>query len=63
MEPGDGGGGSVSDRDEEMHAAYRCDNIGDATRLIDVLRSAGGANQITAGSKELSVMTQQLCRF
>ncbi|KAL6409105.1 hypothetical protein AUP68_05475 [Ilyonectria robusta] len=27
------------------------------------MRSAGGANQITAGSKELSVMTQQLCRF
>ncbi|KAM4067436.1 AAA domain-containing protein [Hirsutella rhossiliensis] len=34
-----------------------------ATRLIDVVRSAAGANQITAGSRELSGMIQQLCRF
>ncbi|KAL5583752.1 hypothetical protein FOVSG1_015103 [Fusarium oxysporum f. sp. vasinfectum] len=57
------GNGGVSDREDEAPAAYRCDNIGDTTRLVDVLRSAGGANQITAGSRELSAMTQQLCQF
>lgn len=44
-------------------AADRCDNIGDATRLVDVVRAAAGANQITADSKELMAMAQQLRRF
>ncbi|RKK84509.1 hypothetical protein BFJ68_g17351, partial [Fusarium oxysporum] len=59
----DGGGVGVSERDDEAKAAYRCDNIGDATRLADIMRSAGGAGQITAGSEELSAMIHQLCRF
>ncbi|KAH6951113.1 hypothetical protein BKA56DRAFT_505995, partial [Ilyonectria sp. MPI-CAGE-AT-0026] len=44
-------------------AAYRSDNIGDATRLVDVVRATAGANQTTAHSKELMAMMQQLCRF
>jgi hypothetical protein len=63
MEPGDGGDNGVGGRDEDMQASYRCGNIGDATRLIDVLRSASGANQITAGSSELLVMIHRLCCF
>ncbi|KAH6883992.1 hypothetical protein B0T10DRAFT_463349 [Thelonectria olida] len=43
--------------------SYRSDSIGDATRLIDVVRSTIGATQITTGSKELTAMVQQLCRF
>ncbi|OAQ57976.1 ATP-dependent DNA helicase PIF1 [Purpureocillium lilacinum] len=49
--------------DEEAAAVYQSDNVGSATRLIDVVRSAAGANQITAGSRELSAMMEQLCRF
>ncbi|KAH7302896.1 hypothetical protein B0I35DRAFT_403075 [Stachybotrys elegans] len=60
---GDADGDDGSDNDRGAPSLYRCDNIGEATRLIDVLRSASGSNQITAGSKELSAMTQQLCRF
>ncbi|KAL8281707.1 hypothetical protein RB600_008933 [Gaeumannomyces tritici] len=43
--------------------AYRPDNIGNAIRLIDVLRNTVGSSQITAGSKEISTMVQQLYRF
>ncbi|KAH6879800.1 hypothetical protein B0T10DRAFT_152756 [Thelonectria olida] len=53
----------VNEVDEGAVPVYRSDNIGDATRLVDVVRAAAGANQITAGSKELTRMTQQLCRF
>ncbi|KAH7304602.1 hypothetical protein B0I35DRAFT_414433 [Stachybotrys elegans] len=60
---GDADGDDGSDKDQGAPSIYRCDNIGEATRLIDVLRSASGSNQITAGSKELSAMTQQLCKF
>ncbi|KAH7111904.1 hypothetical protein B0J13DRAFT_659453 [Dactylonectria estremocensis] len=49
--------------DEEAASAYQSGNVGKATRLIDVVRSAIGANQITAGSRELTAMMQQLCRF
>lgn len=44
-------------------ASYRGDNIGDATRLIDVMRAASGAGQITSGSRELAEMMKHLCRF
>jgi hypothetical protein len=48
---------------EEAASAYQSDSIGNATRLIDVVRGAAGTNQVTAGSPELLAMTQQLCRF
>ncbi|KAM4056481.1 ATP-dependent DNA helicase PIF1 [Hirsutella rhossiliensis] len=61
---GDGGGGQGQGQaDHEAASAYQSDDVGMATRLIDVVRSAAGANQITAGSQELSGMMQQLCRF
>ncbi|KAM4061911.1 PIF1-like helicase [Hirsutella rhossiliensis] len=43
--------------------AYRAGGAGDAARLIDVVRNAAGAGQVTAQSTELLAMTQQLCRF
>ncbi|XP_044715035.1 ATP-dependent DNA helicase PIF1 [Hirsutella rhossiliensis] len=42
---------------------YRAGGAGDAARLIDVVRNAAGAGQVTARSAELLAMTQQLCRF
>jgi hypothetical protein len=54
------GGGQA---DEETSSAYQSSNVGNATRLIDVIRSAADANQITAGSPELTAMMRQLCRF
>ncbi|KAM4063484.1 PIF1-like helicase [Hirsutella rhossiliensis] len=63
---GDGEGGEGQGQgqaDHEAASAYQSDDVGMATRLIDVVRSAAGANQITAGSQELSGMMQQLCRF
>ncbi|CAH0019562.1 unnamed protein product [Clonostachys rhizophaga] len=63
-EAGDGGGDGAGGRDEaDVQTTYCCGSAGDTTRLIDVLRSAGGANQITAGSSELLAMTQKLCPF
>ncbi|KAJ6437551.1 helix-loop-helix DNA-binding domain-containing protein [Purpureocillium lavendulum] len=53
----------VGRADEEAATAYQSDDVGSATRLIDVVRSAASANQITAGSRELSAMMEQLCRF
>ena len=50
-------------RVEEAASAYQSDDVGTATRLVDVVRSATGANQITTGSRELTSMMQQLCRF
>ncbi|KAJ6437985.1 hypothetical protein O9K51_09407 [Purpureocillium lavendulum] len=49
--------------DEEATPMYQADNVGISTRLIDVVRSAAGANQITAGSRELTGLMQHLCRF
>ncbi|KAJ4182051.1 hypothetical protein NW759_17757 [Fusarium solani] len=48
---------------EEAASVYQSGSIGNATRLIDVVRSAVGANQITAGSPELMATMEQLCRF
>jgi len=53
----------VADGDEESRTMYRSNNIGNATRLIDVLRSTIADRQITTGSKEISAMVQQLYRF
>ncbi|OAQ58651.1 ATP-dependent DNA helicase PIF1 [Pochonia chlamydosporia 170] len=47
----------------EATDVYRSDSVGDATRLIDVVRMAAGVSQITAGSKEIMAWMQQLCRF
>ncbi|KAM4067648.1 PIF1 protein [Hirsutella rhossiliensis] len=44
-----GGWGGPGEADREAGSAYQSDNVGNATRLIDVVRSATGANQITAG--------------
>ncbi|PVH90605.1 hypothetical protein DM02DRAFT_607276, partial [Periconia macrospinosa] len=49
--------------DECSWRLYRPDKIGSTTRLIDVLRSAIGTNQITAGSNDVRLMIQQLCDF
>ncbi|KAF4448962.1 ATP-dependent DNA helicase PIF1, partial [Fusarium albosuccineum] len=56
-------GGEGEAGGEEAASAYQSDSIGNATRLIDVVRSAVGANQITAGSPELTATMKQLCRF
>ncbi|KAJ4191685.1 hypothetical protein NW759_016677 [Fusarium solani] len=47
----------------ETAATYQSNSIGDATRLIDVVRGAVGTNRVTAKSPELMAMLQQLCRF
>ncbi|KAM4061443.1 PIF1-like helicase [Hirsutella rhossiliensis] len=60
---GEGEGGGPHPADHDAASAYEADNAENATRLIDVVRSAVGAGQITAGSRELSGMIQQLCRF
>lgn len=53
----------VADSDDESGTVYRLDNIGNATRLIDVLRSTIASGHITAGSKKISVMVQKFYRF
>ncbi|QLI69148.1 ATP-dependent DNA helicase PIF1 [Metarhizium brunneum] len=53
----------MADGDDELGIGYRSDNIGNAARLIDVFRNAVGSGQITTGSKEISTMVQELCRF
>ncbi|OWT42276.1 PIF1 protein [Pochonia chlamydosporia 170] len=53
----------MADGDDELGIGYRSDNIGNAVRLIDVFRNAVGSGQITTGSKEISTMVQELCRF
>ncbi|KAM4064222.1 PIF1-like helicase [Hirsutella rhossiliensis] len=55
--------GGAGEAGAESAAAYQPNSIGDATRLIDVVRGAVGANQVTAKSPELMAMIQQLCRF
>ncbi|EJT68997.1 hypothetical protein GGTG_13394 [Gaeumannomyces tritici R3-111a-1] len=52
-----------AERADAQSMAYRSDNVGTATRLIDVLRSAISAKEITAGSREISAMVEQMYRF
>jgi len=52
-----------AEADEGSRTGYRSDNIGNATRLIDVLMSTIRSRQITAGSKEISTIVQELYRF
>ncbi|KJZ70513.1 hypothetical protein HIM_10099 [Hirsutella minnesotensis 3608] len=47
----------------EPGSVYQADSTGNTMRLIDVVRSSIGANQITAGSPELTAMVQELSRF
>lgn len=54
---------AAEEGDEESRTVYRSDDIGNAIRLIDVLRSTVGTTQITAGSKEILDIVQKLCRF
>ncbi|OAQ58219.2 ATP-dependent DNA helicase PIF1 [Pochonia chlamydosporia 170] len=49
--------------DEEAASVHESDSIGNTTRLIYVIRSALGSNQITAGSPELMATMKQLCHF
>ncbi|PVH90314.1 hypothetical protein DM02DRAFT_496337, partial [Periconia macrospinosa] len=49
--------------DEGTGTMYRRDDIGNAVRLIDVMRSAIRTNEITAGSKDVRLIVQQLCEF
>jgi hypothetical protein len=57
------GTGEGEEGDECVWRLCRLGDIGNATRLIDVLRSSMGANQITAGSNVVRLMVQQLCEF
>ncbi|KID59322.1 arrestin domain-containing protein, partial [Metarhizium hybridum] len=56
-------GGVPMDGQDEGKTLFRSDGIGDAGRLIDLVRSASGAGQVTAGSKELADIMQRLSRF
>ncbi|RKL16708.1 hypothetical protein BFJ70_g14917 [Fusarium oxysporum] len=60
----DATGSHSTDRNGEHNAAvYRPDGIGTATRLIDVLRNAITRTVITAASKELSAIVEQMYQF
>lgn len=49
--------------DDGLGTTYLSDDIRNAMRFIDVLRSMVGVDQITAGSKEVTMMVKQLYRF
>jgi hypothetical protein len=49
--------------DGVLGTEHRSDGVGNVMRLIDVLRSTMGVDQITAGSKEVALMVQHLSRF
>ncbi|KAM5349348.1 hypothetical protein ACJ41O_005853 [Fusarium nematophilum] len=57
------GPGGTIEGDHQAQSAYRSSYIEETTRLIDIVRSSSGVNQITSGSKELSEVMQRLCRF
>ena len=59
----DGVESAMGEGDEGLGTAYQSDNIGNAHRLIDIIRNAAGSGQITAGSIEISAMVQQLSQF
>ncbi|KAF4462717.1 ATP-dependent DNA helicase PIF1, partial [Fusarium albosuccineum] len=52
-----------AERDHAQSAAYQPGTVGTATRLIDIMRNAISAKEITAGSKEISAMVEQMYRF
>ena len=56
-------GGVEGEGEQDSRALYRADAIGTTLRLIDVLRSTVGSGQVTAGSKEIFSMVQELCQF
>jgi len=58
-----GDGEELGRADDDAESMFRSDEIGNATRLIDVFRSAAGPSQVTAESQELKEMTKRLCRF
>ncbi|KAJ6436263.1 ATP-dependent DNA helicase PIF1 [Purpureocillium lavendulum] len=51
------------DGDKATGGVYEATKVGDATRLMDVIRTALGTSQVTAGSAELTGMLQRLGRF
>ncbi|KAF9774784.1 hypothetical protein IL306_007182 [Fusarium sp. DS 682] len=60
----DATGSHSTERDGSQNAAvYRPDGIGTAARLIDVLRNAITRTEITAESKEISAMVEQMYQF
>ncbi|KAM4064253.1 ATP-dependent DNA helicase PIF1 [Hirsutella rhossiliensis] len=59
VRPDEDGTGEVG---VEPGSGYQADSAG-TNRLIDVVRSSIGPNQITAGSPELTAMMQELSRF
>lgn len=64
VEPGrEEGEEGLGEGEEGPGEMYRGDDVGNAVRLIDVLRSMVGGSQITAGSKDVTTVVQQLCRF
>ncbi|KAM4066924.1 PIF1-like helicase [Hirsutella rhossiliensis] len=60
VRPDEDGTGEVG---VEPGSGYQADSAGSTNRLIDVVRSSIGPNQITAGSPELTAMMQELSRF
>ncbi|KAG6979113.1 hypothetical protein FocnCong_v010858 [Fusarium oxysporum f. sp. conglutinans] len=56
------GSGSTEGHDAQG-VEHRPGGVGLATRLIDVLRNAMTRKEITAGSKEISCMVEQMYRF
>ncbi|KAH7196279.1 hypothetical protein BKA60DRAFT_193578 [Fusarium oxysporum] len=60
----DATGSHSTERDGSQNAAvYRPDGIGTAARLIDVLRNAITRTVITAASKEISAIVEQMFQF
>ncbi|KJZ70434.1 hypothetical protein HIM_10172 [Hirsutella minnesotensis 3608] len=60
---GFGDGEGRGEANEEAGSMFQSDEVGNATRLIDIFRSAAGLSQVTTGSRELKEMTKRLCRF
>lgn len=53
----------LAEEEDGGEVAYRSGDIGNATRLIDVLRKMTAGERVTACSSEISEMVQKLCRF